>query len=242
MKLEVDPESNIPLHTQVEKLLRQYVETENGRNGNKFPKEVDLALELGVARNTVRTAISKLVKDGLLVRKKGVGTIISEKKIYTRLDHWFSFTKEMEEKGLHVVNHMLEPRVVKASKEIAEVFHIKEGTSLLELERLRGTEEHPYLLSISWFHPRVRMSIEEDFTKPLYDLLEENHDIYVSVSREEIGALVADSKLAVKLGIKKGDPVLFRRRKVYSSDDLLVEYNKVFYRGDDITYSVEIGR
>lgn len=242
MKLQVDPESNIPLHAQVEKLLRQYVETQNGQNGKMFPKEVDLANELGVARNTVRQAISKLVQDGLLIRKKGVGTIMAEKKIYTRLDHWFSFTKEMEQKGLHVVNHVLDTETVKADEEIAAIFNVKRNTQLLELTRLRGTREHPYLLSISWFHPRLKMSQKEDFKKPLYKLLEEEYDVYVSTSREEISALAADEDLAKTLQIKIGDPVLYRKRKVYNSDGLLVEYNKVYYRGDGISYSVEIGR
>lgn len=242
MKLQVDPESNIPLHAQVEKLLRQYVETQNGQNGKMFPKEVDLANDLGVARNTVRQAISKLVQDGLLIRKKGVGTIMAEKKIYTRLDHWFSFTKEMEEKGLHVVNHVLDTESVKADEEIASIFNIKRNTQLLKLTRLRGTREHPYLLSISWFHPRIKMNEKEDFKKPLYKLLEEQYDIYVSTSREEISALAADKDLANTLQIKVSDPVLFRKRKVYNSDGLLVEYNKVYYRGDGISYSVEIGR
>lgn len=242
MKLQVDPESNIPLHAQVEKLLRQYVETQNGQNSKMFPKEVDLANDLGVARNTVRQAISKLVQDGLLIRKKGVGTIMAEKKIYTRLDHWFSFTKEMEEKGLHVVNHVLDTESVKSDEEIASIFNIKRNTQLIKLTRLRGTREHPYLLSISWFHPRIKMNEKEDFRKPLYKLLEEQYDIYVSTSREEISALAADKDLANTLQIKVGDPVLFRKRKVYNSDGLLVEFNKVYYRGDGISYSVEIGR
>lgn len=242
MKLQVDPESSIPLHIQVEKLLRQYVEKENGKNGNKFPREVDLAEELGVARNTVRVAISKLVKDGLLIRKKGVGTVISERKIYTRLDNWFSFTKEMEQKGLHVFNHVLDTEKVKADEEIASIFNIKRNTQLLELTRLRGTREQPYLLSISWFHPRLKISQEEDFMRPLYKLMEEQYGVYVSTSREEISALAADSDLADTLQIKIGDPVLYRKRKVFNSDGLLVEYNKVYYRGDGISYSVEIDR
>ncbi|HMQ08421.1 MAG TPA: GntR family transcriptional regulator [Saprospiraceae bacterium] len=244
MKLQVDQESGVPLHSQVEKLLRRYIEKERDseNNGRMFPKEVDLARELGVARNTVRQAISKLVQDGLLVRKKGVGTYIADKKIYTRLDHWFSFTREMEEKGLHVVNHEQEVGFVKADEEIAEIFNIRKKINVVMLRRLRGTAEHPYLLSISWFHPRTNLNTEDDFSRPLYKLLEDRYGIYVSTSREEISAISAGNKLAATLQIRKGDPVLYRKRKVYNSDGLLIEYNKVYYRGDGISYSVEIGR
>lgn len=242
MKLQIDHNLNIPLHLQVERLLRQYLEQKKNRAGEMFPREVDIANELGIARNTVRQAISKLVMEGLLVRKKGVGTIIAEKKIFTRLDNWFSFTKEMKEKGLEVVNHILETKKVKAGKEVAEVFKIKPDTSVLCLTRLRGTSEDPYLLSISWFHPRHKIDENEDFSRPLYKTMEEKYNIHVSRSREEISAIATDRSLADLLKIKKKDPVLFRKRIIYNSDGMIVEYNKVFYRGDGITYSLEIDR
>lgn len=242
MKLKIDHKLNIPLHSQVEKLLRQYVEHKSGRTGEMFPKEVDLANELGVARNTVRQAIAKLVMDGILIRKKGAGTIIAEKKIFTRLDSWFSFTKEMKEKGMDVVNHILDLQRVKAGKEVAEVFNLKINAPLLCLTRLRGTKEDPYLFSISWFHPRYKISENENFSMPLYQLLEFKYNIHVSTSREEISAIKADNSLANRLMISKGDPVLFRKRRVYNSDGMIVEYNKVYYRGDGISYSLEIGR
>lgn len=308
MKLQIDPTLSIPLHLQVEKLLREYIQkeiskeqempsepddgkkkepgkkkgslkeqetgrkeepgleierlkdmdqwtlkdpgktknyrkgAEKGRPAKMFPKEVDLANELGVARNTVRQAISKLVNDGLLIRKKGVGTIVCDKKIYTRLDNWFSFTREMKEKGLNVVNYKLDLKKVVADSEVSQVFNLKQDTPLLCLSRLRGTKYQPYLLSISWFHPRFKINENEDFSMPLYDLLAEKYGIYVSTSREEIGAIAADYRLAEQLHIKKGDPVLFRRRSVFNSDGIIVEYNKVYYRGDGISYSLEIGR
>ena len=108
MKWRIDPDLTLPLHQQVEKIIRTLVEKPEYQSGLMFPKEVDIASELGIARNTVRTAIAKLVQEGILVRKKGVGTMVVRKKLLTRLDHWFSFTKEMEEKGRKIINYRLE--------------------------------------------------------------------------------------------------------------------------------------
>ena len=80
--------------------MRALIEQPSYRNGEFLPKEVDIAEKLGVARNTVRHAISKLVNEGLLVRKKGVGTKVATGRIPTRLDSWWSFTKEMQAKGI----------------------------------------------------------------------------------------------------------------------------------------------
>jgi GntR family transcriptional regulator len=204
MKWRIDPDLTLPLHQQVEKIIRTLVEKPEYQSGLMFPKEVDIASELGIARNTVRTAIAKLVQEGILVRKKGVGTMVVRKKLLTRLDHWFSFTKEMEEKGRKIINYRLEVKLVKAPPELVQ--------------------------------------IEQDFTRPLYKVLEEENNVYVTLSREDISAIAATNDLAENLQIKPGDPILTRNRTVYSSDGQIVEYNQVFYRGDGISYSVEIGR
>ena len=71
MKLSVDHNSSTPLHVQAETLLRSLIEKEVYKNGRLLPREVDLASQLNISRNTLRQAITTLVNEGLLVRKKG---------------------------------------------------------------------------------------------------------------------------------------------------------------------------
>jgi GntR family transcriptional regulator len=74
------------------------------------------------------------------------------------------------------------------------------------MERLRGVEKGPIVYFISYFHPRVGLTGKEDFSRPLYKMLEEDYSTVVSVSKEEISARLADEDLAKKLIIKKGAP------------------------------------
>ncbi len=242
MQIKIDTESKAPLHSKVEKMMRDLIEQPAYRNGEFLPKEVDIAEQLGVARNTVRHAISKLVNEGLLVRKKGVGTKVVPRRIPTRLDSWWSFTKEMKSRGLDVVNFDLDVQTVPATEEVAEVMHIKKGTKVIQLSRLRGASDGPSLLSVSWFHPRLKMDGTERFRKPLYEMLEEDLGVIVSVSREEISAIMAEETLAAKFGVEPGSPVLFRQRLVIDTDGRIVEFNKVYYKGDGFTYSIDIER
>ena len=54
VKLQIDHDSNIPLHLQVEELIRRLIELPEFREGKLLPKEVALAERLGVSRNTIR--------------------------------------------------------------------------------------------------------------------------------------------------------------------------------------------
>ncbi len=222
--------------------MRALIEQPVYRNGEFLPKEVDIAEKLGVARNTVRHAISKLVNEGLLVRKKGVGTKVAAGRIPTRLDSWWSFTKEMKARGVDIVNFELDVQIVPANEEVAAAMHIKEDTKLVRLTRLRGTDDGPSLMSVSWFHPRLKMSGWEDFEKPLYEMLEEDYGIIVAVSREEISAISAEEMLSEKFEVEIGSPLLFRQRIVSDTDGRMVEFNKVYYKGDGFTYSIDIAR
>ncbi len=52
------------------------------------------------SNNTIRQALNKLVFEGLLVRKKGVGTTVADRSVSSKVTNWLSFTQEMEAKGL----------------------------------------------------------------------------------------------------------------------------------------------
>jgi GntR family transcriptional regulator len=242
MHIKIDTEGKAPLHNKVERMMRELIEQPAYRNGDFLPKEVDIAEKLGVARNTVRHAIGKLVNEGLLVRKKGVGTKVAARRIPTRLDSWWSFTKEMKARGLDVVNFELEVLIFPADEEVANAMDTKKGIKVVQSTRLRGTSDGPSLLSVSWFHPRLKMTGAEDFSKPLYEMLEQDCSVIAAVSREEISAISADAYMAEKLGVEAGAPLLFRQRIVSDSDGRIIEFNKVYYKGDGFTYSIDIER
>ncbi|WP_315824010.1 GntR family transcriptional regulator [Paraflavitalea speifideaquila] len=68
--MEIDHQSALPLHAQVEDLLRKLIEKPEYQNGKLLPNEINIAKKLGISRSTVRQATNKLVYERLLIRKK----------------------------------------------------------------------------------------------------------------------------------------------------------------------------
>lgn len=240
MKIQINHNSKIPLHFQVEELLRKMLEAPEFKNGAFFPKEVQLANRLGVSRNTVRQATNKLQNEGLIIRKKGVGTRTANKKpLATGLDHWYSFTQEMKEKGVHVINLNLKVEWVFAEKKITDFFGIAKNKKVLKLSKLKGTEGESIVYFESYFHPRIGVNENDDFDIPLYTMLERKYGIVVVRSAENISARLAGS-LGKKLGIAASEPVLLRERFVYDVGNRPIEYNLGYYRSDKFNYSINI--
>ena len=77
----INVHSALPLNKQVEQYLRRLISQDEYRQGKMLPTELALSEELGVARNTIRAAMDKLVREGLIERKKGVGTQVKRDPI-----------------------------------------------------------------------------------------------------------------------------------------------------------------
>jgi len=230
------------MHLQVEQLLRRLIELPEYKDGAYLPRETDLAGQLGISRNTIRQATNKLHYEGLIIRKKGLGTKVAKKAVTTRLDNWYSFTHEMSERGIAFKNYLLETSWQEIDLKLSRFFDLPEKTSLVKLCRLRGDDDGPFVYFESYFHSRIGITPEEDFSVPLYELLEKKYNTPVKTSREEIRARKANSPIARLLRITAGDPVLVRERFVLDPGGRPVEYNIGFYNAEKFTYTIEIQR
>ncbi|AYL96928.1 GntR family transcriptional regulator [Mucilaginibacter celer] len=242
MKLSIDHKSPIPLHIQAEQLLRELIKDPAYQGGKLLPNEVELAKKLAISRTTLRQAINKLVYDELLIRKKGFGTKVATSKISSKAMNWLSFSQEMKARGITVKNYELHVSWVLPDENVASFFEIGTDKKILKMERLRGNSEDPFVYFISYFHPRIGLTGEEDFKRPLYEMLEEEHSTIANLSKEEISAVRADKFVAGKLEIESGSPVLFRKRFVYDHGERPMEYNVGYYKAESFVYAVESRR
>lgn len=242
MRYSIDHKSPIPLHVQAETLLRKLIEEEEYQNGKIIPNEVDLAKQLAISRTTLRQAINKLVFEGLLVRKKRIGTKVANGVVSSRSNNWLSFSQEMRLRGITIKNFELHVTWVEPDEAIANFFEIKTDRKILKMEKVRGKSYEPFVYFVSYFHPRVGLNGDEDFKRPLYEILENDHSVVATLSREEISAMAADTFIAEKLRIAAGDPVLFRKRLVFDQGERPIEFNLGYYKADSFVYTVESTR
>ena len=242
MKFKIDHKSQVALHLQAEELLRKIIEDPQYDHGKLLPNEVDLAKQLAISRTTLRQAIAKLVYEGLLIRKKGVGTRKAQKTVSSKSKNWLSFTQEMQARGIKIKNFELHLSWVFPEGELSDFFAIQPDQKILKMIRLRGRTEGPFVYFVSYFHPRIGLTGDEDFKRPLYEILESDYGVRAELSKEEISAIAADQLIAEKLEITPNHPVLFRKRFVYDQLERPIEYNIGYYRAESFTFTVESRR
>src|SRR3954468_6264998 len=75
--VRLDRETPIPLYHQLAEQLSAAIAKGHLQPGDAFENEVAMADRLGVSRPTVRRAIQELVGQGLLLRRRGLGTTVA---------------------------------------------------------------------------------------------------------------------------------------------------------------------
>jgi GntR family transcriptional regulator len=238
----VRPGAGEPLHRQVENRLRQLSVLPEFQNGALLPDELTMASRLGVSRGTARAALMRLVQDGVLERKAGIGTRVARPRPESGIRAWRSFSREMTAKGIRVENFSTDFRAYPATPDAAQALRLAPGTRVQRLDRVRGWDGRPVLLSRSWLHPRLRLTGHEDFSKPLYDLLEQESGIVAESAREDFIAIAATAAAAHRLRVRPGTPLLLRRHTVCDASGRPIEYAEVHYVSSRFTLTLDLRR
>ncbi len=240
--LRLDHQSALPLHRQAGQLLRNLIRRPEYQNGALLPEELTLAARLGISRGTLRLAIGQLVHEGLLERRAGVGTRVRPVPTESGIGAWRSFSMEMARKGIRVENFRQEFAPTVADANAARALQIKPQTKIWRLDRVRGWDGRPVLHSRSWFHPRLGLTGREEFSRPLYEVIERETGAIAEKAREEFAAVAANAALAKFLAVKRGEPLLLRSHTVFDAGGRLIEFAQVHYVSARFALTLEMRR
>jgi GntR family transcriptional regulator len=141
----LDESSDQPLYQQLQRALRSAIETGVVGPDDALPPERDLAEMLSVSRITVRKAIDELVEEGLLVRKQGSGTFISNRveKNFAKLT---SFSEDMRARGREPRSVWINKAEGTVTPEESLTLRSSPGTPVYRFHRIRYADDAPMAL------------------------------------------------------------------------------------------------
>lgn len=73
----IDRTSPIPIYHQLRRLIERRIKRGFWQAGDRIPTERELCETYGISRSPVRQALSELVQEGIVVRKPGLGTFVT---------------------------------------------------------------------------------------------------------------------------------------------------------------------
>lgn len=213
--------------------------------GSLLPTEAELMDTYGVSRTTVRTAISMLVKDGLVESRQGKGTVVSSRNAvrsdYSYLPQRKLTTISSRVKGTGDVSSST-PGMVDLSEappEAAMALGIEPGTPVYRIQRLKYIDSSPMAYVVSYIPQEWTPGLEKHSGKVmwLYKILYSEYGLTIERTQDVIGAENADFVTSHVLDIHVGTAILVTRRIAYSGS-VPVEYSENKIAGNHMEYVV----
>lgn len=230
--------SPVPLYHQLAHQLKDAISTGALPKGTFLGNELVLAEQWKVSRPTVRRAIQDLVDDGLLVRRRGVGTQVVNDQV-RRPFTLTSLYEDLIASGRQPTTSVISIEAVKAPVEIAEALGVKAGTRVIHLRRLRSAGSQPLAVMNNWLPVDLGgdLTTEALEARGLYSLLRDR-GVRPHYAVQRLGARAANDDEAALLGIKTGAPLVTMRRAMQDDTGRPVEVGDHVY--DAAHYSVEM--
>jgi GntR family transcriptional regulator len=217
-----------------QRLHTQLAETISGTEpGERLPSEPELARTLGVSRATLREAMRTFEGQGVIRRRQGVGTfVVSHTHVMdTGLEMLQSIETLASKIDLDVSMGDLRTKRIRADGELAEIFALDEGVSLVKVTRVISAEERPvaFLTDILPENVLTPDDLEFGFTGSVLDLMLKRGEPSLAYSLAEVRAAAAESGVARALQIQRGDVLLNLVSRLISANGQVVDYSNGFF-------------
>jgi GntR family transcriptional regulator len=242
----ISPEGGLALYRQVKDDLRRRIESGELTPGASLPSERELCERYGVSRPTLRQATQDLVRDGLLVVRRGVGTFVAQPRVRQQLGSVLGFTEKMASEGRRASTQVLEHRVGPAKEfgaSIAVELELAPDAPVLRVVRRRLADDMPVMVETMHISPDRFPGIEDvDLeSTSLYQALRERYQVEVTQLRETLEPVLLTDADAKLLDARARSASIQATITSLEPNGRPVEHTISRVRGDSSQYYIEVG-
>lgn len=222
-----------PITEQVDSLIRQRIRDHTYAPGGRLPSEQELADELGVSRTTVRSALTTLAAERLIIRRQGDGTYVNQRmrEVNSQLGGLWDFSNIIQNSGYQTTVQTLYVKYRPADEHAANRLNIPPGVSVLELVRLFFADAQPVVYSTNVIAGKWLAQTESDYeTKlALHNFLARYCNQEIAYVISDIGATLPDAETARILQRETDSPLLNFSEIFYNEDNQALALGNNFY-------------
>ena len=231
MDNKLQENGGLPMYRQLSNIIRTNVENGVYEANQKIPTEMELSKKYNVSRVTVRKALEELVEDGILLRKQGKGTFISEKKTTNTNYPQTSFADACLMSGKKPTTRLLSYSMEVPTKKIADFFGIEQTEMVIKIRRIRMAGGEPIILEIDYFPESFAFLADEALTDSIALILNRNN-IYPIHGETVTTICYATEEESKVLNVDVEQPLLYIRGEIRNEDMSPVQVSKQIIRTD----------
>lgn len=225
--------------SEIVEMVEAFIAENQLKEHEKLPSERFFCEKWGINRTTLRSALARLIKEGVVYSVSGIGYFVAEKKLIRNLQDLRPLTEIAKEQGKGLKTEVLSSQVVPADESTARNLEIAMGDEVMELIRLRYLKGIPALLEYSYINLSIAKGIQEfNFnTDSLYEILAKVYHIKPSAGSQSVSISYATKNESLLLQIPEETPVFFLKGITYNEGQKApFEYFKSIIRSDNVKF------
>lgn len=203
------------------------------RAGDRLPPEPELARQLGISRATLREVLRTFEAQGLIVRRRGVGTFVNAPpvSVETGLEVLESLDQILSRRGTRAPARDIAIRQSTADPKSAARLDIPVGSPVIVITRTRLVDGIP----VTWHLDVIPTDVisfqemESIFTGSVLDTFRARGHPVIAYAHTDILAVDADAQLARALDVEEGRCLLFLEQVLYDTNNHPVSYERHYY-------------
>lgn len=237
----LDETSPVPLYRQLHIIFLDKIASGAWPKDERIPTESALCEQYSVSRMTVRLALEELKSKGLIFRKQGRGTIVTQPQIEQKLTGFYSFGDNAGRGGYVSSSCVLGFETVSCPRFAAAKLGIPPGMPVFDIERLRLADGIAFAHETSYIPQAICPTLTGEMVaqKGLYHSIEELAGFRPNAASESFEAILMGKASAKVLGVSPNQPALHIER-VAHADAGIVEYCSSIIRADRLKYNIHL--
>lgn len=198
--------------------------------GQKLPYEYVLCVAYHCNKETMKKALDILVKEGLIVRRRGAGTFVkdydaSADHITKAMQAGQGLSKQLEGKA-KLTSEIIEFEVVPSDEHISKKLQIEEGSFVYHIIRRRIVNDEPYCIEIMYMPISIIPNLKlEHLQNSIYKYIEKELKLKIQSTHKTIRGHLSSQLEQQYLGLKEYEPYFEVEQTAYLSSGVIFEYS-----------------
>jgi DNA-binding GntR family transcriptional regulator len=200
-----------PVAEQVEDILRERIHSGVYPPGERIPSEDNLAEELQVSRASIRSALTVMATEGLIIRRQGDGTYASlQRKSGAPIKRAWIFSDFLETAGRERQTRELERRARPADAREIESLGLNPGESVLAIRFLVSIDQKPVIYAAHAVRENAPFLQQEGQGEnlPLTELIEVYDESLFGMTQIQFKGAVSNGEDVPEAIVPRGTPLV----------------------------------
>ena len=197
--------------------------------GQKLPYEYVLCVAYHCNKETMKKALDILVKEGLIVRRRGAGTFVKDydasSEDATQLKQsGLGLTRKLDGK-VDLKSEIIEFSVIPSDEHISKKLQIEEGSFVYHIIRKRVFDDKPYCLEITYMPISIIPNLKLEHLKgSVYEYIEKVLKLKIQSCHLTINAALSTPLEQQYLELNEYEPYIQEEQISYLSNGAIFEY------------------